>query len=79
MPFEIMLVMLTTKIIAAAKLVEVPGFFVRIIPSAKAIFSTAKLNLKRNNIHNLSNGVCVQYLYSVSPRLLLLLIQSTDD
>ncbi|CAJ1930137.1 unnamed protein product [Sphenostylis stenocarpa] len=41
----------------AAKLVEVPGFFVRIIPSAKAIFSIAKLNLKRNNIHNLSNGI----------------------
>ncbi|KHN41974.1 Nucleolar protein 6 [Glycine soja] len=44
----------------AAKLVEVPGFFVRIIPSAKAIFSTAKLNLKRNNIHNLSNGTSLQ-------------------
>ncbi|ESW28940.1 hypothetical protein PHAVU_002G030700 [Phaseolus vulgaris] len=44
----------------AAKLVEVPGFFVRIIPSAKAIFSIAKLNLKRNNIHNLSNGIDLQ-------------------
>ncbi|KAG2376103.1 uncharacterized protein HKW66_Vig0157430 [Vigna angularis] len=44
----------------AAKLVEVPGFFVRIIPSAKAIFSVAKLNLKRNNIHNLSNGIDLQ-------------------
>jgi len=48
---EIMLVILTMKIIAAAKPVEVPGLFVRIIPSAKAIFSVAKLNLKRNNIH----------------------------
>ncbi|QCD91028.1 U3 small nucleolar RNA-associated protein 22 [Vigna unguiculata] len=44
----------------AAKLVEVPGFFVRIIPSAKAVFSIAKLNLKRNNIHNLSNGIDLQ-------------------
>ncbi|XP_014521309.1 nucleolar protein 6 isoform X1 [Vigna radiata var. radiata] len=44
----------------AAKLVEVPGFFVRIIPSAKAIFSIAKLNMKRNNIHNLSNGIDLQ-------------------
>ncbi|KAL3039003.1 hypothetical protein AAZX31_01G163500 [Glycine max] len=57
--FEIMLVMLTTKIFAAAKLVEVPGFFVRIIPSAKAIFSIAKLNLKRSNIHNLSDGTAL--------------------
>jgi len=61
--FEIMLVMLTTKIFAAAKLVEVPGFFVRIIPSAKAIFSIAKLNLKRSNIHNLSDGLCLQHLF----------------
>ncbi|RDX99089.1 Nucleolar protein 6, partial [Mucuna pruriens] len=44
----------------AEKLVEVPGFFVRIIPSAKAIFSVLKLNLKRNNIHNLSNGTDLQ-------------------
>ncbi|KAK7406701.1 hypothetical protein VNO78_08331 [Psophocarpus tetragonolobus] len=44
----------------AAKLVEVPGFFVRIIPSAKDVFSIAKLNLKRNNIHNLSNGIDLQ-------------------
>jgi len=38
MPFEIMLMMLTTKIIAAAKLIKVPSFFVRIIPSAKATY-----------------------------------------
>nr|KYP66767.1 Nucleolar protein 6 [Cajanus cajan] len=44
----------------AEKLVEAPGFFVRIIPSAKAIFNTAKLNMKRNNIHNLSNGTALQ-------------------
>jgi len=69
-----LLVILTMKIIAAAKLVEVPGFFVRIIPSAKAVFSIAKLNLKRNNIHNLSNGLFSLYLYSISPRLWRLLL-----
>lgn len=60
--------MLTKKTIAAAKLVEVPGFFVRIIPSAKVLFSILKLNMKRNNIHNLNNGMCLQHLFSVSPR-----------
>ncbi|KAK7309292.1 hypothetical protein RJT34_05888 [Clitoria ternatea] len=44
----------------AAKLVEVPGFFVRIVPSAMAIFSIAKLNMKRNNIHNLNNGTALE-------------------
>ncbi|XP_004512044.1 uncharacterized protein [Cicer arietinum] len=44
----------------AAKLVDVDGFFVRIIPSATSIFSISKLNLKRNNIHNLNNGSSVQ-------------------
>ncbi|XP_027359754.1 nucleolar protein 6 [Abrus precatorius] len=44
----------------AAKLVDVPGFFVRIIPSAMSIFSIKKLNLKRNNIHNLNHGTALQ-------------------
>ncbi|KAK7307534.1 hypothetical protein VNO77_40695 [Canavalia gladiata] len=44
----------------AAKLVEVPGFSIRIIPSAMSIFSISKLNLKRNNIHNLSHGIDLQ-------------------
>jgi hypothetical protein len=42
---------------AAAKLVDVDGFFVRIIPSAKDIFSIPKLNMTRNNIHNSKNGL----------------------
>lgn len=45
----------------AAKLVDVDGFFVRIIPSAKDIFSIPKLNMTRNNIHNSKNeGSSVQ-------------------
>ncbi|KAK2426733.1 nucleolar protein [Trifolium repens] len=45
----------------AAKLVDVDGFFVRIIPSATSIFNIAKLNLTRNNIHNSNNeGSSVQ-------------------
>ncbi|KAJ1388814.1 Zinc finger, GRF-type [Sesbania bispinosa] len=43
----------------AAKLVEFPGVFVRIIPSATSIFNISKLNLKRNNIHTLNNGTAV--------------------
>lgn len=42
---------------AAAKLVDVDGFFVRIIPSAMSIFSIPKLNMTRNNIHNSNNGL----------------------
>ncbi|XP_059623649.1 uncharacterized protein LOC132266698 [Cornus florida] len=37
----------------AMKLVEVPGFFVRIIPTATSLFSVSKLNLKRNNVRSL--------------------------
>ncbi|XP_061342356.1 uncharacterized protein LOC133288574 isoform X3 [Gastrolobium bilobum] len=43
----------------AAKLVEVPGVFVRIIPSAMSLFSISKLSLKRNNIHNLNHGTAL--------------------
>ncbi|KAK9284676.1 hypothetical protein L1049_023852 [Liquidambar formosana] len=37
----------------ATNLVEVPGLFVRIIPTATSLFSISKLNLKRNNIQAL--------------------------
>ncbi|XP_050228407.1 uncharacterized protein LOC126677694 [Mercurialis annua] len=38
----------------AKKLVEVPGFFVRIIPTAKLLLNVSKLDLKRNNIRALN-------------------------
>ncbi|XP_057421429.1 uncharacterized protein LOC130715357 isoform X1 [Lotus japonicus] len=44
----------------AAKLAEFPGVFVRIIPSAASLFNVQKLNLKRNNIHNLNTGTAIQ-------------------
>ncbi|KAG8659917.1 nucleolar protein 6 isoform X2 [Manihot esculenta] len=40
----------------ARKLDEVPGFFVRVIPTAKFLFNAAKLDLKRNNIRALNQG-----------------------
>jgi U3 small nucleolar RNA-associated protein 22 len=40
----------------ADKLAEIPGFFVRIIPTAKSLFNTAKLDLKRNNVRVLNQG-----------------------
>ncbi|XP_054824422.1 uncharacterized protein LOC129322255 [Prosopis cineraria] len=39
-----------------AKLAEVPGISIRIIPSAMSLFSISKLNLNRNNIHNHYQG-----------------------
>lgn len=62
MPFTS--IKLTRKLTAAAKLAEFPGVFVRIIPSAASLFNVQKLNLKRNNIHNLNTGLCLQHLYS---------------
>ncbi|CAK7339575.1 unnamed protein product [Dovyalis caffra] len=38
----------------ADKLAEVPGFVVRIIPTAKSLFNVAKLDLKRNNVRALN-------------------------
>ncbi|KAG7990196.1 hypothetical protein I3843_02G012900 [Carya illinoinensis] len=40
----------------AMELVEVPEFFVRIIPTAKSLFDIKKLNLKRNNVRALNHG-----------------------
>ncbi|KAB1213028.1 Nucleolar protein 6 [Morella rubra] len=40
----------------AMHLAEVPGFFVRIIPTAKSLFAIAKLNLNRNNVRVLNHG-----------------------
>lgn len=40
----------------AKELVEIPGFFVRIIPTAKSLFPIKKLNLKRNNIRAVTHG-----------------------
>eukprot|EP00257_Ricinus_communis_P021381 XP_015580860.1 nucleolar protein 6 [Ricinus communis] len=38
----------------AKKLVEAPGLFIRIIPTAKSLFNVSKLDLKRNNIRALN-------------------------
>ncbi|KAL6227171.1 hypothetical protein ACLB2K_001130 [Fragaria x ananassa] len=38
------------------KLVALPGFFVRIIPTAPSLFSIPKLNLQRNNVRAVSKG-----------------------
>ncbi|CAN1190623.1 Nucleolar protein 6 [Linum perenne] len=35
---------------------EVPGFFVRIIPTAKSLFNVSKLGLRKNNIRALQDG-----------------------
>ncbi|GMN52484.1 hypothetical protein TIFTF001_021617 [Ficus carica] len=40
----------------ATKLVEAPGFFVRLIPTATSLFSIQKLNLERNNVRALNHG-----------------------
>lgn len=40
---------------------EIPGFSVRIIPTATSLFSILKLNMKRNNIRSLKQG-CMFYL-----------------
>ncbi|XP_021273608.1 nucleolar protein 6 [Herrania umbratica] len=40
----------------AAKLAEVPGLFIRIIPTATSLFYLSKLNLKRNNVRALNTG-----------------------
>ncbi|XP_010533807.1 PREDICTED: nucleolar protein 6 [Tarenaya hassleriana] len=39
----------------AKKLVEVPGFSVRIIPAATSLFNVAKLSLNRNNVRSASH------------------------
>lgn len=40
----------------ATELVGLPGFFVRIIPTANSLFNIKKLNLKRSNIRALTHG-----------------------
>ncbi|XWS42061.1 hypothetical protein CRYUN_Cryun17cG0136500 [Craigia yunnanensis] len=40
----------------AANLDEIPGLFIRIIPTATSLFNLSKLNLKRNNIRALNIG-----------------------
>ncbi|KAF4390253.1 hypothetical protein F8388_019908, partial [Cannabis sativa] len=40
----------------ATKHVEVPGFVVRLIPTATSLFSTSKLNPERNNVRALNQG-----------------------
>lgn len=40
----------------AMHLAEAPGFFVRIIPTAKSLFAIVKLNLNRNNVRVLNHG-----------------------
>ncbi|KAJ6378798.1 hypothetical protein OIU78_028927 [Salix suchowensis] len=46
----------------ADKLAEVPGFFVRIIPTAKSLFNAAKLDLKRNNVRALNQEDNTEFL-----------------
>ncbi|XP_031399532.1 nucleolar protein 6 isoform X2 [Punica granatum] len=48
----------------AVKLAEVPGFSVRIIPTATSVFDSSKLNLKRNNVRSL----CEEGIFQASPR-----------
>lgn len=43
--------------LTATKLVEAPGFFVRLIPTATSLFSNQKLNLQRNNVRALNHGI----------------------
>ncbi|KAE8695363.1 ADP-ribosylation factor family protein [Hibiscus syriacus] len=40
----------------AANLDEVPGLFIRIIPTATSLFNPSKLNVKRNNVRALNTG-----------------------
>ncbi|CAN1814116.1 Nucleolar protein 6, partial [Linum perenne] len=40
----------------AASTPEFPGFFVRIIPTAKSLFNVSKLGLRKNNIRALQDG-----------------------
>ncbi|MBA0686683.1 hypothetical protein Goari_014271, partial [Gossypium aridum] len=40
----------------AANLGEVPGLFIRIIPTATSLFDLSKLNMKRNNVRALNAG-----------------------
>ncbi|XP_059457350.1 uncharacterized protein LOC132187164 [Corylus avellana] len=40
----------------AGEFAEVPSFFVRIIPTAKSLFTIKKLNLRRNNVRALNDG-----------------------
>ncbi|XP_038701272.1 nucleolar protein 6 isoform X2 [Tripterygium wilfordii] len=43
-----------------AEKLEVPGFFVRIIPTAPSLFNISKLNVKRNNVRALNQGDVLQ-------------------
>ena len=38
------------------KLVEAPGFVVRLVPTATSLFNISKLNLERNNVRALNQG-----------------------
>lgn len=42
--------------IVAARPVEAPGIYVRIIPTAASLFSISKLNLNRNNVRAVNQG-----------------------
>lgn len=42
--------------IVAARSVEAPGIYVRIIPTAASLFSISKLNLNRNNVRAVNQG-----------------------
>ncbi|OMO95209.1 Nrap protein [Corchorus capsularis] len=43
-----------------AKLDDVPGLFIRIIPTATSLFNHSKLNLKRNNVRAVNTGDILQ-------------------
>ncbi|XAR73269.1 hypothetical protein NMG60_11007182 [Bertholletia excelsa] len=44
----------------ATRIVESPGFLLKIIPTATSIFNISKLRLERNNIHSLKEGPVLQ-------------------
>jgi hypothetical protein len=45
-----------SSIDAATKMAELPGFYVRIIPTATSLFNGSKMNLSRNNVRAYNKG-----------------------
>ena len=47
------------------KLVEAPGFVVRLVPTATSLFNISKLNLERNNVRALNQGSTYSQLINI--------------
>ena len=47
------------------KLVEAPGFVVRLVPTATSLFNILKLNLERNNVRALNQGSTYSQLINI--------------